>query len=148
MVCVPPVVRLHRKSRSVWRRRRRQRQRWPVRCQPDMLNQNGSLVKGTRERAPTRCTRVRAITDGDQSPSNRARTMRVVPPESARSRELLLPPTLSRDFCLPLTATVSFSGNPEHRISPIAARRDFLLFRVALGNSMFPSYGSSGRRFY
>jgi len=32
-------------------------------------------------------TRVRAIGNGDQSPSNRGRTMRVAPPESGRSRE-------------------------------------------------------------
>lgn len=32
-------------------------------------------------------TRVRAIGNGDQSPSNRGRTMRVAPPESGRLRE-------------------------------------------------------------
>lgn len=111
-VCLPPVVRFHRKSRSDWWRLRR-----PVRCQPDMLNEYGSLVKDRREKsrnAMRACTR--AITNGDQSPSNCARTMRVVPPESGRLRELLLPPTLSLDFCLPLsltTTTVSRLPKPQ-----------------------------------
>lgn len=54
-VCLPPVVRFHRKSRSGWWRLRR-----PVRCQPDMLNEYGSFVKDRRERVETRCARVRA----------------------------------------------------------------------------------------
>ena len=58
------------------------------RCQPDMLNEYGSFVEDRRERSRNgmrACTRV--ITNGDQSPSNRGRTMRVVPPESGRLRE-------------------------------------------------------------
>lgn len=73
---------------------------WSVGCQPDMLNEYGSLVKDRKERVETRYARIYA-----RSPSvinhfqTRARTMRVVPPESARSGDLLLPPTLSPRFC-------------------------------------------------
>lgn len=81
------------------------RRRWrpvgrSVGCQPDMLNEYGSLVKDRKERVETRYARIYA-----RSPSvinhfqTRARTMRVVPPESARSGDLLLPPTLSPRFC-------------------------------------------------
>lgn len=73
---------------------------WLVGCQPDMLNEYGSLVKDRKERVETRYARIYA-----RSPTvinhfqTRARTMRVVPPESARSGDLLLPPTLSPRFC-------------------------------------------------
>ena len=73
---------------------------WSVGCQPDMLNEYGSLVKDRKERVETRYARIYA-----RSPTvinhfqTRARTMRVVPPESARSGDLLLPPTLSPRFC-------------------------------------------------
>lgn len=81
------------------------RRRWrpvgrSVGCQPDMLNEYGSLVKDRKERVETRYARIYA-----RSPTvinhfqTRARTMRVVPPESARSGDLLLPPTLSPRFC-------------------------------------------------
>lgn len=46
-------------------------------------------------------TRVRAIGNGDQSPSNRGRTMRVAPPESGRLRERAIVAThvVSRALC-------------------------------------------------
>lgn len=100
----PPWFRFHRKSRSGWWRRPRttttMTTSWSVGCQPDMLNEYGSLVKDRKERVETRYARIYA-----RSPTvinhfqTRARTMRVVPPESARSGDLLLPPTLSPRFC-------------------------------------------------
>lgn len=62
---------------------------------PDLDDDERFVVSRVRSYARARVrgsvrlmhTRVRAIGNGDQSPSNRGRTMRVAPPESGRLRE-------------------------------------------------------------
>lgn len=96
---------------------------WLVGCQPDMLNEYGSLVKDRKERVETRYARIYA-----RSPTvinhfqTRARTMHVVPPESARSGDLLLPPTLSPRFCF-RSPKPSFKRIEYASIIPFASSR-------------------------
>lgn len=61
---------------------------WTTTTTSDSLSAALALTRG-RVRGSVRPghTRVRAIGNGDQSPSNRGRTMRVAPPESGRLRE-------------------------------------------------------------